>query len=715
MKSLKRFLSVVLLSFLLVVQLFANPRQIANAADFFLSYGNPSIFKTRTIDIVKFGNGGGGGVLFRAIAVPEDNNLLKQQIILTYNYEKGNDGSRLKVSFGGKTIIVNDLYDWMLLPVAAFADTPYYNCVTLLADPVETSEINRRLFAIDQEKKVYFAEYHPAFINTLIGFNLLLVDAIFIDPNVRNIPYKAKELINLKGYNTNDNQAFKLTESNSSLDYIKKILLDEKGKQKHNNYVFSDPDNGISFKIENNKINFTAVPYYHFLLNKSKTRRFQFEYIKELTESIQDSKQVKNISPAIFDCAEKIAQWAAFFRMVKYQFPDAWYDFISQIKPKLTDARYIPGLGPENDKYQYKFDSEDFNFETPRSLDFIGKEKEEEFKKFVNESETIRSILLLLNNLNSEQQKRYSSLSLIEQIYYLSLSEEKREIADRLSQKSLSVFLSLSSNNDELNTYLRFDLKQRELFDNLSKLKRSDLLSLSKEKRETFFTLNPVQQEICFEYDDAKRNEFLSLSPADRHKYILKDDEEMNRLISTKQYDKFKSLTEDQKEIYFSISNPYERNVYLSFNNEQRKYCDGLSVTDRNNFLSLAPKERDRVMDEVFAPRVIGRKIEPALEIIMPEKQIALTPKQFDIYLALTPKQREIYSTLITPKQQLIYLSLTSREREYCDNLRPDMRTLFLSLEPEQRINMILGVPSIKRPKRTLQPYILDGPIHTQE
>lgn len=137
MKFLKRFFSTILLLFLITSQLFAaSSRQIANAAEFLLHYGNKYIFKSRTIDILRAAAEGQGGVMFRAIAVPDDIRLLEQSIALRYN-ENENDGSRLQISFGSITITENNLMDWMLLPIAAYADTPYYNCVTLLASPVE--------------------------------------------------------------------------------------------------------------------------------------------------------------------------------------------------------------------------------------------------------------------------------------------------------------------------------------------------------------------------------------------------------------------------------------------------------------------------------------------------------------------------------------------------------------------------------------------------
>jgi hypothetical protein len=179
-------------------------------------------------------------------------------------------------------------------------------------------------------------------------------------------------------------QVFNPTKSLTSLTGIDNIRYDEKGKYKYDSYIFSDPDEGISFKEE----------------------------------------------------------------------------------------------------YQYKFDSDDYDWGTPRSLYFLEKEREEEFKNYALIQEAQR--LRILRTLNSDQQKIYSSLSPMEQYDYLFfLIPAERETCIRLSSKNRSVFLSLDSRR-EMNTYLSLDQPQKDLFNNLGITRRRDLLSLSQEKKYYF-------------------------------------------------------------------------------------------------------------------------------------------------------------------------------------------------------------------------------------
>jgi len=727
MKTLKRFFSTALVFFLIAVQLFAaTPKQIAMAGDFSFRYGKPQLWGSRTSDLLNAAGEGQGGVLFRAIAVPGDKALLNQPISLKY-HSVDNDGSRLRISFGNRTIVENELYDWMLLPVAAFADTPYYNCVTLLAKPVEREEVYRSIFASQSKRKVYFAEYHPALVNTLIGLNLLLVDAIFMNPDVRKIPY-LDEMGILNGYNANANQIFNLDLSKSDYSLMevdsKRFEVDKKqpndGEQhqrtlKYASYIFSDPDEGIPFTIENGGIKFgnTAIPYYHFLDRKDGAPQGSRQYIhdKELTDDIRNSKLVRNISPAIFDTAEKTAQWAAFFRYVKINAPDAWYDFIMQIKDKITESKYITGKGPEDGRYQYQFDSDDYHWETPRMFGFFGEEKN--FEGFVPKQDALRSEFVK-KYFTQEQQRIYSSLTQQEMIIYISLQSDDKnqymmEKCDLLSPRSRSVFLNLYPARTEMDTYLSLTPLQREVCDGLDGgTRRRDFLFLTQKERDTYMSFTPEQREIWYGYDEAKRNKFLSLTTAERHRFMLDDKTETSRLRTANQYEKLVSLTQKQQEIYFSIAIPHERDAYLSLTLEQREFCDSLSITDRYEFLSISPRERDRFILEktVKTTRILDLSMSGTMtaRIVLPQvyDELAIEPpvskkisprvtrlwlmNEKDVYLTLD--QWDIYSSL-TFKEKAVYLALTPKERNYCDRLYQPSRTTFLSATPIERMEMM--------------------------
>jgi hypothetical protein len=414
MKSLKRFFSTLLFFFLIAAQLFAinaSPKQIAiMAQDLLIRYGNQYVFQSETRNLLKAMAEGQGGVLFRAVAAPEDASLSGQPVTLVYDGAQP-DGSRLVISFGGEKIRDEGLYDWMLLPVAAFADTPYYNCVTLLGEPREQWEKDRVEFASKNRMPVGWAEYHPAFSDTLVGLNFYFVDAMLADISrntinaMRNVTARMGVLA---GYNDNESNAgynrmmgiigadhaFQITAA--TMAYLRQLsarkeqtgIMESPGSSGRAlpsfTYIYSEPDTGITFRIEDGRIKFTGYPYYHFGI---KTKGGEYEYAEEITRVVNAYPElVEGLNPAIFDTAGKTARWAAFFRFVKKEHPLAWKTFYKQL---LDSKKIIEEHRPEADndqpsykRYRYDIDPA-YYWETPRSLDFFNKDMEEAFEEFL--------------------------------------------------------------------------------------------------------------------------------------------------------------------------------------------------------------------------------------------------------------------------------------------------------------------------------------------
>jgi hypothetical protein len=56
-------------------------------------------------------------------------------------------------------------------------------------------------------------------------------------------------------------------------------------------------------------------------------------------------RNIYAINPTVYRTAERTAQWAAFFRMVRTEYPAIWQQFMSQIagieaSPKAETPRY---------------------------------------------------------------------------------------------------------------------------------------------------------------------------------------------------------------------------------------------------------------------------------------------------------------------------------------------------------------------------------------
>jgi hypothetical protein len=255
-----------------------------------------------------------GGVLFQATALPAGN-AVNQPLSLSYDPAK-DDGQRLLVTVGTAGI-VPPLYDWQLIPIARYADSEYNACITLLGQPTYLE----RLTGTGSDM---YLEVHPAFSNTLIGFNLFLIDAMLINPDrIRRIPGAFSETV--RGYNDGE---FDETRSASSAGQISWILSNwEYG---YSSYIYTDCETNISYDVIDGQLVFMGVPTYQFLLldsvHKTATLNRQINM-----EAILFRPLITALNPAVYTTAETTAQWAAFFRRVKERNPDGWNTFIEQI------------------------------------------------------------------------------------------------------------------------------------------------------------------------------------------------------------------------------------------------------------------------------------------------------------------------------------------------------------------------------------------------
>jgi len=454
------------------------------------------------VDTINWAAGKGeGGVLFIATAEPENKNINKKAITLKYD-KRQPDGSRLQIKIGWKTIKVKDIYDYIILPIASYVDSGYINGMTLLGGPDldDESEILRTAIdSISEMKTVYWAGYNSSLVNTLIGYNAYLIDSFFIDenyldPGLRGI---TTNLEPLKGYNYDEaNPAYSQRMAETSADHARKIykifsdIQTEKERSPadsqiediesrfrrnliyseekeillqlieplYNSYIFSDPDEGVTFSIKNGRIEFDGTPHYHFLKlidyeddeDAPEGRREVYtdkdEYAHRLTNALKadDSKLVRGLNPAVFDTIKQAAQWSAFFRYVKKNNPSAWNNFIKQIEPKTINPDYEPNLESdgfdkeEYNKYRYVFDDPKYFCPTPRSLDFLENEFEEAYNKYlkINESQ-------FLHTLSVKEIYEYESLDSEEQAFYRFFNSLKSTLIyklklNRIEQKELS-------------------------------------------------------------------------------------------------------------------------------------------------------------------------------------------------------------------------------------------------------------------------------------
>jgi hypothetical protein len=196
---------------------------------------------------------GVGGVSFDQVAFPEKNILIKS-LNINYNSNKEN-GSRLILVINGKLVKVT-IPDWMLVPIAKYADSPYYSCVTLFG---KLNDNNLEKQVTDHKGRVI--NYHPALENTLLGIRLAYMDMLLGYSFTSDLPKNSYGNYILgtgeitPDVASNQNGAFNLSQSI--------IRIQNKYMLTFRSYIISDYSRQISFKLQHDSLLISGYPYYY--------------------------------------------------------------------------------------------------------------------------------------------------------------------------------------------------------------------------------------------------------------------------------------------------------------------------------------------------------------------------------------------------------------------------------------------------------------------
>ena len=322
MKALrKKLVAALLFALVLTSELFSTP--VFTAVESFGILGGRNVglrFEARGSATTSYGTlSRVGGVLFQEVAIPAES--AEGSVRLEYRADQ-DDGKRLIISIGD-TNVAAEIYDWQLIPTARFADTKYTACMSLFGHPRTQSQYENALF-----QWAYLVEFHPVFINTLVGINLFFVDTMFVNENIMRVTDNLSIVID--GYNDISIDRDKSTSSSRFIDRIISRHSRERTDELSNTYIFTDYGTEIRYEIQDGTLILTGSPsYLFFQLNHHTQTAIPNERLTLLIR--QNIDRVKEINPIIYGTAEQTAQWAAFFRMVKEEYPDVWKDFIAQI------------------------------------------------------------------------------------------------------------------------------------------------------------------------------------------------------------------------------------------------------------------------------------------------------------------------------------------------------------------------------------------------
>jgi hypothetical protein len=228
---------------------------------------------------------GVGGVSFDKVALPATNLTVST---LRMNYNKfAEDGSRLELSINNKSIEVN-LPDWLLIPIAKYAESPYYSCVTIFGK-LKDKTLEKKVI----EHKGRVINYHPSFENTLLGIRLAYMDMLVGYPFANDLPRNSLGSYIL-GYgetqpdlDANQNGAYYLSQHF--------IRVQNKYNQTFRSYVISDFSREIKFDIRNDSLIIEGFPYFYCWKYNSDHQNYDINEVAE-TISAKYNKQLGELS-----------------------------------------------------------------------------------------------------------------------------------------------------------------------------------------------------------------------------------------------------------------------------------------------------------------------------------------------------------------------------------------------------------------------------------
>ena len=236
-----------------------------------------------------------GGVAFAGVAKGRDEATVVQ---LRYD-NRAPDGERLHVLVrsrdGTTTDAVAPIHDWLLAPIAKFADSQYTACVTLFGEAA-TAEDAKRVSPDDM-----IVGYHPAFTNTILGLRLLQADMLLFRPEATHLITERGEYVLGRGEEapTEADVSENRTRFNRVRDWIRKQ------DEQFSSYVITDIGQPVSFHIDGTRLVLDGRPIWkswHF--SKGHGERVTEKRLANATErkkklQAEWDRRVRQLSPDV--------------------------------------------------------------------------------------------------------------------------------------------------------------------------------------------------------------------------------------------------------------------------------------------------------------------------------------------------------------------------------------------------------------------------------
>ncbi|MCL6591982.1 MAG: hypothetical protein K6U80_18790 [Firmicutes bacterium] len=318
-----------------------------------------------------------GGIAFNQTASPE---MEVNSIELNYDATQA-DGQRLTAVINGTKVAI-PLYDWVLIPIFLYSDTPYYACFSLFGTTGNTAKDNQ---IKKQEKVRYLASYHPNFKNTLVGLRLMQMDSILTASNFTDLPLNnpGGEII----FGAGEESLWEQRNADSYDQFLD--LITGYGDGYYNAYVISDYQDkvNIGFGIKDGVLQLSGRMYIYFWKAQSREKLAQImadakktlakkydvtftgnsikgydndkmkqavaEYndiqdhaavifLEDFSDDVyQNIELVRQANPVVYEAVNDVMRFSAFFRYCKTNNPKNWLSVKTKIQtikpaPKVT-------------------------------------------------------------------------------------------------------------------------------------------------------------------------------------------------------------------------------------------------------------------------------------------------------------------------------------------------------------------------------------------
>ena len=259
--------------------------------------GTPDLLRMETMTVV-------GGVIFVQRARP---NAPAHACPTSTIDLAAESGRRLRATFRGvqgtERTVAATLYDWELAPLAAFVHSDTDALFTYMG---------------------VHGQYHEAFVGTLAGMNLFLLDTF----RSLNSPARAHLVVatTVPGY-TDDRAVSKADERAA-----RRLVRWMRGSH----LMFTDAGVDFTFQPVGDSLAIAGEPYW-IAVRKKRGRG-------EIDRRFDDSNALFAANPAVFGSGARLAKHAAFFRYLKAECAAEWqalHEHIDAARPRL-DLYTIP-------------------------------------------------------------------------------------------------------------------------------------------------------------------------------------------------------------------------------------------------------------------------------------------------------------------------------------------------------------------------------------